>query len=424
MGEAGTATKERGGRLPLFIGGIALLSIVIGVIAIKMINDTPTAAEAAAAEKKPGAGGPPSMPPASVFVVEAKLEPAQNLARVTGGLRPVSRSEIAAQEAGAIKEILVDEGQIVEINAPLVRLDGRRIEAELTEARAALKTAGSVVTQRDAELKRATEDQKMMQGLFEDRSVPEKDLLDAVRALAVSKAQLDAANGAIAEADSRIKLLEIREKDLEIRAPFLGLITERHVEPGEWVAAGEVVMTLISGDPIEAWMRVPERFLQDVRSQPERVRVLIESVGELTPKELRIVPDVDPRSRMFVAVAVLDNSSGRLAAGQSLAGEVPVGELEPHLIIPVDALLRTERGDFVFRASEKQSPEAERIPVKVAFEREGEIFLLPRENKQIKEGDQIVVEGNDRLQPNQALLVKERAAEPAAEDQSQTPPKE
>lgn len=423
MSKSDPEPKQPYGKLPWIIGGLALLVIAAVVVAIKLIHAAPTAGEAAAAGGGPPSG-PPQMPPAAVFVSKIRLEPAQNLAQVTGSLRASARSEIAAQEPGAIAEIHADEGKVVEKNALLVKLDGRRIEAQLGEARAAVKSAGSLVAQREAELKRATEDQVMKKGLFEDRAIAEKDLLDAERALAVAKAQLDSANDSVTEAESRIQLLEIREKDLEIRAPFAGLITERHVEPGEWVAAGEVVMTLVANNPVEAWLRVPERFLTDVQTQPDRIRIDVAEFSEITPEEIRIIPDVDPRSRLFTAVAILDNSKGRLAAGLSTTAQIPVGNLEPHLIIPVNALLRTERGDFVFRATEGEAPTGERIEVRVAFERGGELFLLPSQNQVFKAGDKIVTEGNDRLQPNQQLLIQERIPEQSPPPETNEPKKE
>ncbi|MEM7010681.1 MAG: efflux RND transporter periplasmic adaptor subunit [Verrucomicrobiota bacterium] len=420
--------SEKSKRGPILVGVLALLVVAVTVVAIKLIQDAPSAAEAAATAGG-GDGGPPAMPPAAVYVEKVRREPAQNLATVTGSLRAVSRSEVAAREAGPIAEILADEGQSVKEDDVLVRLDGRRVKAQLTEAQAAIKSAKSLVAQRTAEVKRATEDQTMKAGLFEDGSVAERILLDAEQALAVSKAQLDAASDSVVEAQSRLDLLEVREADLEIKAPFAGLVTERHVEPGEWVAAGANVMTLISNNPIEAWLNVPERFLQDVRTQPQSVRVNVANFGELTPQSIRIVADVDPRSRLFTAVALLDNADGKLAAGLSTTGRIPVGTYEPHLVMPVDALLRTERGDFVFRAGEGQAPVGERIAVEVAFERGSEIYLLPDRNPQLLESNLVVVEGNDRLQPNQPLLVQERATEPAPpeaepEPNLETPPQE
>ncbi|MEK6247150.1 MAG: efflux RND transporter periplasmic adaptor subunit, partial [Planctomycetales bacterium] len=200
-----------------------------------------------------------------------------------------------------------------------------------------------------------------------------------------------------------------------IRAPFAGLVTERMIEPGEWAGEGQSVMTLVSIDSVEAWLRVPERYLLDLTNNPQGVQVVINNFGTLTPAEVRIISDIDPRSRMFTIVAKLDNSDQKLAPGLSLTGRVPIGKNTPHLVIPVDAVLRTQSGNFIFRAKKAADPSAmssaERIPVTISFEREGLAYILPDANTALQNDDQVVVEGNDRLQPNQPLMIKTREAE-------------
>jgi multidrug efflux pump subunit AcrA (membrane-fusion protein) len=118
---------------------------------------------------------------------------------------------------------------------------------------------------------------------------------------------------------------------------------------------------------------------------------------------------------MFTVVATLDNSDQKLAPGLSLTGRVPIGKNVPHLVIPVDAVLRTQRGNFIFRAKKTADTSAmssaERIPVAISFEREGQAYILPDADTALKNGDQIVVEGNDRLQPVQPLMIQSRKTE-------------
>lgn len=397
-------------RRPALIVALAILVIAAVIGAVMMIQRTPNASNGG-----PGGASSPGLPPAAVYVETATLLTAQNYAKVTGSLRSALRSELAAQEAGAVVEILVDEGRKVAKNDVLVRLDGRRLEAQMAEAQAQLRSSTSRVEQREADLKRGTEDHKMKQALFDDGAIPRSDLLDATRVLAVANALTAAARDEKTEAESRINLLTIRKKDLEIHAPFAGLIAERMIEPGEWAGEGQSVVTLVSMDPVEAWLRVPERHLLDVEKNPGEVRVMINDFGTLSPTEVRIIPDVDPKSRMFTVVASLSNVDQNLSPGLSLTGRVPIGKNAPHLSIPVDAVLRTQRGDFVFRTKKAADPAgmptAERFPVAISFEREGKAFILPDEDTALQQGDQVVIEGNDRLQPGQPMMVQTRDPE-------------
>jgi len=406
-------TTSSGRRRTVLIVALATLVIAALIGAVMMIQRTPNASNGG-----PGAASGQGLPPAAVYVEAATLLAAQNHTKVTGSLRSALRSELVAQEAGAVDEILVDEGQRVAKNDLLVRLDGRRLEAQMAEAQAQLRSATSRVEQREAELNRGREDHEMKKALFEDMAIARSELLDATRVLAVANALAAAARDEKIEAQSRINLLTVRKDDLEIRAPFAGLIAERMIEPGEWAGEGQSVMTLVSMDPVEAWLRVPERHLPEIEKSPGEVRVTLDHFGTLSPTEVRVIPDVDPRSRMFTVVALLDNAEQGLSPGLSLTGRVPIGKNTPHLRIPLDAVLRTQRGDFVFRAKKPADPAgmptAERIPVAISFEREGKAYLLPGADTTLQQGDLVVVEGNDRLQPGQPMMVQPRAPEAQA----------
>ncbi len=392
------------GRRNAVIAALAALGILAALGAIKIMREAPVAGEGGPA------GGPAAMPPAAVYADAAVREETQAEAIVTGELRAVSQAEIAAREPGAVLEVLVDEGGSVKKGDIVARLDDRRVKAQLAQAKAALQSAKSMSTQRQAELSRAKRDFEMKRGLLERKAVSESDALDAERTLAVADAQLNAARDGIAEAESRIVFLQAQLDDLTIHAPFDGVIVSRRVEPGEWAAAGATIATLTTVNPIEAWLRVPARHLDDLRGNSEGFRVRRSATGELLkPASVQLVPDVDPLSQLFTVVATLPNTAGRLAPGESVTGIVPAGERGPHWSFPTDALIRSAAGDFVYvvqpPAKEGELPIAGRTDLQVAFERGGRIYVAGAEV--FAAGAQVVVEGNERLMPGQGLMVKQ-----------------
>ena len=399
--------KYRGTVLML---AVAVLLVAVVVTIVKLIQSAPTASEMA----RGGQGdAPPGPPPAAVFVAPVEVVEAREEAVVTGALRAVSRARVAAQESEAVSEVFVDVGQHVEAGAIMVRLDGRRIQALFAEATAQLQSAQELVAQRAADLKRARTDLEMNEALLKDKAISQSQFLDAERTLVVTEALENAANQSVHEAKSRIQLLEVRRHDLEIEAPFAGIVTERNVEPGEWVAPGQSVITLVTIDPVEAWLEVPERHLGDLSEDSGGVRIRLSSSGqEFEPSKMTIVPDVEPRSQMFTVVVTLENPDGRLVPGRSIAGVAPVGEREKHWAFPVDALIRAPAGDFVFVAGAVEGspmPVARKVSVQVHFER-GETVFVRTADAKLNQGDPVVVEGNDRLQPGQPLMVKEAEA--------------
>ena len=389
------------------IGALAVLAVAAAFIAIKVMREAPTAGSGG-----PG-GGPMAMPPAAVYVESVGSETTQAEAIVTGELRAVSQADIAAREPGAVMEVLVDEGSAVKKGDVIAKLDDRRITAQLNEAEAALKSAHSMVKQRRAELDRAKRDFSMKRGLLQRKAVSESDALDAERALAVADAQSDVARDGIAEAESRIALLEAQLEDLTIRASLDGVIVSRRIEPGEWAAAGSVVATLVTVDPIEAWLRVPARHLDDLRGNTDGFRVRRSASGELLkPASVKLIPDVDPNSQLFTVVATLPNPEGRLAPGESVTGIVPVGQRSPHWTFPTDALIRSAAGDFVYvvqaPAKEGEMPTGGRTMVDIAFERGSRVYISGADV--FSAGEQVIVEGNERLMPGQGLMIQSRGA--------------
>ena len=390
-------------RWPLVLGGVLLLLAMI--YGIQIIANAPQV------------GGPPPMPeglpPAAVFVQLVTQKNTQDVAKVTGSLRPMARAEVAAREAGALLDILVDEGDVVSEGAPLARLDTSRAEALHAEARASLTAASSLVDQREAEWQRAADDLTMKRGLLESKAVSKSDVLDAQQALAVTAAQRKAASDGVAEWKSRVSYIEVQLRDLEIRAPFAGVVVARHVEVGEWVAVGASVVSLVSMTPMEAWLRVPVRFRDGLSKTLENLRVIRSATDEtLRPSKVILVPEVESLSQLFTVVATLDNPDGYLAPGESITGEVPVSEIAPHWQFAIDGLVRSALGDFVYIVGDGGT--AERVAVTVAFERKGLAFVRVADDVLTKDA-QIIVEGNERLQPGQPLIVREREGTMPAE---------
>ena len=350
------------------------------------------------------------MPPAAVYVTQIALEETRDEAVVTGTLRAQSHADIAAREPGAVAVVLVNEGDSVKAGEVLAKLDDRRIKSRLAEAKAALQSATSLVAQRAAERARASKDLDMKRALRERNAVSVSDLLDAEKVLTVADAQQRVAEDGVREAQSRVEFLTVQKADLTVVAPFAGVVVSRQVEPGEWVAAGSVVASIVSMQPIEAWLRTPARHLSGANSDLTDFRVRRSSTGAiLKPTKVTTIPDVDGRSQLFTLVATLDNADAGLIPGESVTGIVPVAAAKPHWRVPVNAVVQSPMGTIVQLVQAPESgdglPIGRAVPVQVAFERGGNAYIEAT-NDGFKEGDRIVVEGNERLMPGQSLMIR------------------
>lgn len=387
---------------------LVILLVVVTVVVIQMIQKAPTAG--AGGHGPPSGDGPPAMPPAAVIVTRVETETTRENVVVTGLLHAISKADVAAQEAGAVDSLFVREGDRVEEGDPLALLDIRRNTAQLNESKASLTAAENLLAQRKAELERAEKDLEMKSKLRKTNAVSESDLLDAQKSLTVAKSQHQAAAAGIDEAISRMELNTVQLGDLTVKAPFDGTIVTRHVDPGEWVSAGTSVVTVIATDPIEAWLRIPARYLGMIPDDAASFRIRQTSTGKLfTPDSIQQIPEVEGRSQLYTIVAKLSNPATKLTPGESITGIVPISELSPYLKVPKNAIVYSSQGPMIQIVKppmgEGQMPTAKGIPVDLAFEREGNAFILS-ETAGFSEKDQVIVEGNQRLRPGQPLMIQ------------------
>jgi len=375
--------------------GLVLLLAVTGWFGWKALFDTKPQ------EAATGGGG---RPPSTVIVKPAEARETVEFLPVTGTLRAVRRAKVAARESSAVEAVNVDEGDLVETGDVLARLDARRLDALVLEASAALTSVRAELTQREAEHQRAIQDEGMMRALWDERAVSEREYLDTVRELKVAAARENASLEAISAAAKRFDLLEVRRVDLDIKAPFAGRIVARHSELGEWLNEGDPVVTLVSTGEMEAWLQLPERHVALLKeTAPESVEIEVRGgSGTLRADKLSLVPDVEGRSRSFQLIAHLPDPENALTPGTTVRAMVPLGAPKLRLVVSADAVLKGYSGTYVFvpEDSGEGPPTAKRIPVTVLFERDGESVLAEGE---LKSGDQVIVEGNERLFPNTPL---------------------
>ncbi|MFX4223219.1 MAG: HlyD family secretion protein [Thalassobaculum sp.] len=184
--------------------------------------------------------------------------PPEGFARANGRIE-AERIDIAAKYAGRLKEVLVAEGQNVEAGDVVARMDAAEIEARLREARAGvrqaeegLNEARALLDLRQSERVFATQELHRTESLA-SRGFAPTETVDLRRSQhATATAAVESAKAAIARAEATIEAAEATvariQADLDehiLLAPRGGRVQYRLAEPGEVVAAGGRVVTLL-----------------------------------------------------------------------------------------------------------------------------------------------------------------------------------
>ncbi|HSC16180.1 MAG TPA: efflux RND transporter periplasmic adaptor subunit [Gammaproteobacteria bacterium] len=309
----------------------------------------------------------------------------------------VARREatVSAKVTGKIAAVLIEEGMIVEEGQLLAQLDDQTLRPLLDLAETQLEASRAELDEVVVRRGEADRELRRLERLRAENLSSERDVDRArseVDALAARFARLERAVD-VAEATVRVRAQEI--EDLEVRAPFAGVIVSKDAQPGEMVspisAGGGFtrtgIATLVDMDSREIEVDVNESFINRVRAEQKTEAVLDAYPDWVIPSHvINIVPtadrqkatvkvriafdELDPRilSNMGVKVTFLD-SSGHDEPSTS-SGAAPG---RPAVRLPASAVQRDGGTSFVWRV---RGDRAERVAVRLGAERSGQVEVV------------------------------------------------
>jgi RND family efflux transporter MFP subunit len=232
---------------------------------------------------------------------------------------PVIASTLSTKIMARVVAVKVREGDRVSSGTVLVELDARDIAARRDQAEAALRSAEAA--QHEAELQ-ATR----MRALFADSAAP--------------RAHVDAAEAGLARASQAVRAARAGVTEVEtlsdhatLRAPFTGIVVQRFVDEGAFVAPGSPVIRIEDPSRLRVVAGVPPANAAGL-SRDLTVDVNIEGV----PVRGRIEGIVPASGAALVLVQVLlDNPDARFSSGSAATIGIPAGERRA-IVVPAGAV--------------------------------------------------------------------------------------
>ena len=175
------------------------------------------------------------------------------------GRLEVEEIHVAVKYGGRVAEVLVDEGYMVEAGAVMAKLDTAELDANLARAQAEIHQAQesvvgaeALIAQRESELIFAEQELERASTLVQrghtsqeiaDQRLTQRDTAKAT--LRAAKAQLATARATVRSAEAAARQIEVQLDEATIRAPRLGRVQYRLAEPGEVLANGGRIVTLL-----------------------------------------------------------------------------------------------------------------------------------------------------------------------------------
>jgi len=264
----------------------------------------------------------PPPPPVKVALVAAQEAPSPDVLTLTGTIAADQRSEVTADTQGKVVAVLVERGQRVKMGDPVVRLDVRTAALSAREAQANLEGAR-------AQKQLAEEECKRTQTLLDKGAITRSEYDRQATQCTSTMTQVSAAQ---ARADMITKSIS----DGLVRAPFSGLVTEKSVAPGEWVAPGKTLFTLVDDDPLRIELSVPEAAVRAIK-QGQKVSVsAVAQAGKTYSATVSRIGAEIGKSRSLIVEATLDPQTD-LVPGMFAQATIVIGETQ-RPVLPKEAV--------------------------------------------------------------------------------------
>jgi RND family efflux transporter MFP subunit len=366
---------------PLSVRTTSLL--LTGALVLSACGKTPEAAPSTTAVQMIG--------PDNIAV--ASTDTLRSGPAISGALVADREARIRAEVAGAVLQTFVEAGQRVETGTPLVRIDDAVLQDAVLSARSALAQATVGADQAARELKRA-------KTLVAAGAIAERDVEGAERAELVAQAQL-------ADVKSRLSTVEKNLRNATVRAPFAGVVAEKSVSPGDIVAPGAALFTIIDPNSLRVEASVPTSALSDVKVGAPVVFTVNGSDRELQGRITRVSPMVNAQTRQVSVQASVPNAKNALVAGLFVTGRI-AAEKRVGILVPDRAVDQTGIIAVVMRL---KGGKVERVEVQLGLRDEGAETLEVRSG--LAGGDTVLLGAARGISVGSAVAVSSPKDAPA-----------
>lgn len=334
--------------------------------------------------------------PTPVFMTPARTGDMNVYLTGLGSVSPLNNVIVRSRVDGQLMEVHFREGQNVTKGSLLAVIDPRPFQVQLTQAE------GQMARDRE-QLNNARMDLERYRTLWKQDSIPRQQL-DTQEAL------VRQFEGAVKVDQGQIDSARLQLTYSRITAPASGRIGLRLVDPGNMVHVTDTggLLTITQVQPIAVLFPLPEDSLPQVLRKMKGGRLAVEAFdremklklasGELTTMDNQI----DPATGTVKLKAVFANRDNELFPNQFVNARLLVDVKKDAIIIPSAAIQKNPQGAFVFVLNPDKTVSMR--TVKTGISQGGETSVV----EGLKVGEQVVVEGAERLREGSKVEVKEQ----------------
>ncbi|OGW37031.1 MAG: efflux transporter periplasmic adaptor subunit [Nitrospirae bacterium GWC2_56_14] len=266
----------------------------------------------------------------------------------TGTLQPTNTVSVGSEVSGIVKTVEVTYNSRVVAGQVLARMDTTKLEAQHTQARAALESARAKVLQTEAtvvETKAKLAQYQKVRELSKNKVPSQSEMSSAEASYERAKADAAAAAAAVSEAQAAVQANETDLSKSVIRSPIKGVVLTRSIEPGQTVAASFQAPTLftLAEDlaKMDLHVNVDEADIGKVR-EGQNANFSVSAYPNRTFRaqitQARYGSTTTSGVVTYETVLKVDNKDLALRPGMTATADITVQEIADALLVPNAAL--------------------------------------------------------------------------------------
>lgn len=335
------------------------------------------------------------MPPAPVTVAPVEQKELVEWEEFTGRVEAVEMVELRPRVSGYITDVHFQSGALVKKGDKLFTIDQRPFQTRLRATRADVQSAEAAAAMAKSEFDRVA-------ALLAAKAIAPEQGEARKAAHLQAQAALEAARAAEHSA-------EIEFEHSEVKAPISGRISRALATPGNFVTAGNTILTtIVTVDPVYVYADIDENSLLRLQAL-QRDKELYTNKDGKVPVEVQLSNEegfphkgvvesfdnrLDASTGSIVLRAEFPNADGMLTPGLFARVRLPMTGLYKAILVDDKSILTDQANKYVLGLDESKTP------VTSAYKA---VVLGPSiDGKRIirsglKAGDKIIVNGQARL---------------------------
>jgi membrane fusion protein, multidrug efflux system len=285
-----------------------------------------------------------SSAPIPVDVVHVQQSPTEKVLSLPGQVSSFYETTIYARVSGYIHDWKKDIGDRVKKGDILAHIDTPELDDQFTAAQAKVNEliANKLVAETSAEF--AVASFQRYKASAPEGAVSQEEVDQKQAELNATKARVQAAEAQVASSQAEVKRLETLRSFKDVTAPFDGVITERHIDPGALVTAGSTTNTsplfsISQSDQVRVFVDVPQPAVADVKVGMEALVEAREFPSQAFHGNVdRTSQSIDPISKTLRVQVLVPNPKLMLLPGMYVTATFQSNRASPPLRVPASAL--------------------------------------------------------------------------------------